>query len=115
LSYDDNNLYLTRDYNSGNKSTPVAIYVGGMAVDYNYLNNVNSDMVESVEIFFNDGFSGINKGTGTKGVLEVNMKKPPEGTKISKDQLSVGDFQLRPGVIKFYLESADSCERRPRI
>ncbi|MBS1528680.1 MAG: carboxypeptidase regulatory-like domain-containing protein [Bacteroidetes bacterium] len=87
ISYEDNNLYLTRDYNAGNKSTPVAIYVSGMAVDYAYLNNVNADMVESVEIFMNDGFSGINKGTGTKGVLEVNMKKPPKGEKISKEQL----------------------------
>jgi len=87
LTYDNNNLYLTRDYNSGNRSTPVAIYVSGMAVDYAYLSNVNADMVESVEIFFSDGFSGINKGTGTKGVLEVNMKKLPKGEKISKDQL----------------------------
>lgn len=87
LTYDNNNLYLTRDYNSGNKSTPVAIYVSGMAVDYAYLSNVNADMVESVEIFLNDGYSGINKGTGTKGVLEVNMKKMPKGEKISKDQL----------------------------
>ena len=87
LTYDNNNLYLTRDYNQGNKSTPVAVYVGGMPVDYNYLANVNSDMVESVEIFLNDGYSGINKGTNTKGVLEVNMKKTPKGEKISKEQL----------------------------
>ncbi|HWD89612.1 MAG TPA: carboxypeptidase-like regulatory domain-containing protein [Mucilaginibacter sp.] len=87
VSYEDNNLYLTRDYNAGNKSTPVAIYVSGMAVDYAYLNNVNPEMVESVEIFQSDGFSGINKGTGTKGVLEVNMKKVPKGEKISKEQL----------------------------
>jgi hypothetical protein len=44
-------------------------------------------MVESVEIFNNDGFSGINKGTGTKGVIEVNMKKTPKGEKITKEQL----------------------------
>jgi hypothetical protein len=101
LTYDNNNLYLTRDYNSGNKSTPVAIYVSGMAVDYDYLNNVNADMVESVEIFFSDGFSGINKGTGTKGVLEVNMKKPPEGEKITKDQLL--DMLPKPYTITFEL------------
>jgi hypothetical protein len=99
LSYEDNNLYLTRDYNSGNKSTPVAIYVSGMPVDYAYLNNVNSDMVESVEIFMNDGFSGINKGTGTKGVLEVNMKKPPKGEKISKEQLM--DLLPKPYTVTF--------------
>ena len=44
-------------------------------------------MVESVEIFNSDGFSGINRGSNTKGVLEVNMKKAPVGEKISKDQL----------------------------
>ena len=99
LTFDNNNLYLTRDYNSGNKSTPVAIYVGGMSVDYNYLNNVNADMVESVEIFFSDGFSGINKGTGTKGVLEVNMKKPPVGEKITKDQLM--DMLPKPYTVTF--------------
>lgn len=87
ITFDNNNYYLTRDYNSGNKTTPVAIYVGGMPVDFAYLNNVNPDMVESVEIFLNDGFSGINKGTGTKGVLEVNMKKAPVGEKLTKDQL----------------------------
>ena len=58
-----------------------------MEVDFSYLNNVNPDMVESVEVFNSDGFSGINRGTNTKGVLEVNMKKVPVGEKISKDQL----------------------------
>jgi hypothetical protein len=60
---------------------------------------VNADMVESVEIFLNDGFSGINKGTNTKGVLEVNMKKPPVGEKISKDQLM--DMLPKPYTITF--------------
>jgi hypothetical protein len=99
LTFDNNNLYLTRDYNSGNRSTPVSIYVSGMPVDYNYLNNVNGDMVESVEIFLSDGFSNINKGTGTKGVLEVNMRKPPVGEKLSKDQLM--DMLPKPYTVTF--------------
>lgn len=88
LTYDNNELYITRDYNSASGTrTPVAVYVNGMPVDYNYLQNVNGNNVESVEIFNSDGFSGINRGTATKGVLEVNLKKQPKGEKISKEQL----------------------------
>jgi hypothetical protein len=85
LTTENNNLYVTRDYNSG-KKVPVQIYVDGMPVDYNYLYNVNSNAVESVEIFTKDGLSGINRSTGTNGVLVVNMKKQPKGEKITKDQ-----------------------------
>jgi hypothetical protein len=86
LTYENNNFYITRNYSSGDK-TPVAIYSNGMPVDYNYLLNVDPNMVESVEIFNSDGLSGINRNTGTKGVIVVNTKKIPKGEKISKDQL----------------------------
>ncbi|HTE00180.1 MAG TPA: Ig-like domain-containing protein [Mucilaginibacter sp.] len=85
LTSENNNLYVTRDYNKGNR-TPVQVYIDGLAVEYNYLNSVNANMVESVEIFYNDGLSGINRSTGTNGILVVNMKKQPKGEKISKDQ-----------------------------
>jgi Bacterial Ig-like domain (group 1) len=96
LTYDNNNLYVTRDYNNG-KRVPVQIFVSGMEVDYNYLDNVNPKMVESVEIFLTDGVSGINQNTNTKGVLEVNMKKVPKGEKISKEQLM--DMMPKPYVV----------------
>jgi hypothetical protein len=86
LSFENNNLYVTRDYNSGGR-TPVAIFVNGMNVDFSYLMNVDPNMVESVEIFNDDGFSSINRTTGTKGVIEVNVRKQAKGEKISKDQL----------------------------
>jgi Bacterial Ig-like domain (group 1) len=86
LTYENNNLYITRDFNSG-KKTPVAIYVNGMPVDYNYLVTINVPEVESVEIFNNEGLSSINRTTNTKGVLVVNLKKKPKGEKISKEQL----------------------------
>jgi len=86
ITYDNANFYITRDYNGG-KKTPMAIYVNGMSVDFNYLSNVNPNEVESVEIFNSDGFTSINRTTNTKGVLVVNMKKAPKGEKISKDQL----------------------------
>ncbi|HJP62347.1 MAG TPA: hypothetical protein VJ844_02840 [Mucilaginibacter sp.] len=87
LTSDGNNLYITRDYNAGTR-TPVAVYVNGMATDYNYLQNINTDAVESVEIFLNDGLTGINRGTNNKGVIEINLKKQPKGEKISKEQLA---------------------------
>lgn len=86
LTFDNNNFYITRDYNTG-KRTPVAYYVNGMSVDYTYLLNVDPNMVESVEIFNSDGLSSINRNTGTDGVIVVNTKKIPKGEKISKDEL----------------------------
>ncbi|MGZ3764321.1 MAG: Ig-like domain-containing protein [Mucilaginibacter sp.] len=98
LSYENNNLYITRNFNAGNK-VPIAVYVNGMSVDYNYLLNVNPEMVESVEIFFNDGLSSINRTTGTAGVLVVNTKKQPKGEKITKEQLM--DLLPKNNVIDF--------------
>jgi hypothetical protein len=86
LTFDNNNFYITREYNSG-KRVPIAYYVNGMPVDYNYLLNVDPNMVESVEIFNSDGLTSINRTTGTSGVLVVNTKKIPKGEKISKEQL----------------------------
>ena len=86
LTLDNNNLYVTRSYNGGNRQ-PIAVYVDGRAVDFNYIANINSDNVESAEVFFSDGLSGISRTTNTKGVLEINTKKQPKGEKISKDQL----------------------------
>jgi hypothetical protein len=102
LTFSENNYYITRDYNNSSSSStkmPVAIYVSGMAVDFNYLQNLDANSVESVEIFMNDGFSGINRGTGTKGVLEINMKKQPKGVKISKEQLF--DMLPKPYLAEF--------------
>lgn len=98
LTYENNNLYLTRDYASGTR-TPVAVYVDGAPVDLSYLDNINSDNVESAEVFYSDGFSSINRTTGTKGVLEVNLKKKPKGEKISKEQLM--DMLPKPNVVTF--------------
>lgn len=86
LTYDNGNLYITRSFNNGNK-LPVAIYVNGMSVDFNYLMNVDPKQVESVEIFNSDGLSNINRTTNTNGVVVVNYKKQPKGEKITKEQL----------------------------
>ena len=86
VTYIDNNLFLTRTYQAGNK-TPVQVFVNGMAVDVNYLNGVNPNEVESVEVFFKDDLSGINRRYNTNGVVVVNMREKPKGTKISAAQL----------------------------
>lgn len=87
LTYDNNEFYISRDYNQGNKSTPVAIYYNGGPVDESFLETIDPKTVESVEIFLNDGLSSINKMSNTKGVLVVNGKKMPKGEKISLSQL----------------------------
>ncbi|HVW14666.1 MAG TPA: hypothetical protein VHB54_12600, partial [Mucilaginibacter sp.] len=98
LTFDSDNLYISRDYMAGAR-TPVQVCVNGMPVDFAYLNNVNGANVESVEIFFSDGFSGLNRGSNTKGVLEVNLKKAPKGEKISKEQLM--EMLPKPYVLEF--------------
>jgi hypothetical protein len=87
LTYDNNDFYITRDYSQGNKSTPVQVYLNGMPVETDYLQNIDPKTVESVEIFLNNGITNIGALNNTKGVLEVNSKKTPTGEKISLAQL----------------------------
>lgn len=87
LTFDNGEFYITRDYNQGNKTTPVAIYYNGGPVDEPFLENLDPKTIESVEIFLNDGLSSINKMSNTKGVLVINGKKMPKGEKISLSQL----------------------------
>jgi hypothetical protein len=58
-----------------------------MPVDVNFLNSVNPAEVESVEIFYNDGVSGINRRTQTNGVVVVNMKE------IKKTSMSISQLK----------------------
>jgi len=85
LTFVNNEFYISRDYNAG-KQVPVQIYVRDMPVDVNFLNSINPLEVESVEIFYNDGVSGINRRTQTNGVVVVNMREI-KGTKMSISQL----------------------------
>lgn len=82
LTYVDNEFYVSRDYNQGNKQ-PVAVFVDGLKVDNSFLTTINSPDVESVEIFFKDGLSNINQMDGTNGVLVINKKKKPKGTSVN--------------------------------
>lgn len=85
LTFIDQQLYLTRTYNQGNK-TPIEIYANGMPVDVNYLFSIDPKGIESIEVFNNDGLSGINQRTNTMGVVVINMKEIKK-VKMSKDQL----------------------------
>jgi hypothetical protein len=87
FTFDNNNFYVTRDYNNG-KKTPAAIFFNGMPVDYYYLANINSAEVDNVESFFTDGVSSINRMYSTNGVIEITTKKAPVGTKVTRDQLA---------------------------
>jgi len=73
LTYTEEKLFISRTYNAGDKRQ-VALYYNGMAVDMNFLQNIASADVESVEVFRNDGLSGINKMDNSNGVVVINGK-----------------------------------------
>lgn len=79
LIYDGGQFYVQRDYNQGNRY-PVAVFIDGMKMDNAMLQSINAADVESVEIFFKDGLTGINQMDETNGVLIINKKKIPKGT-----------------------------------
>ncbi len=88
LTYRDNNFYVTRDYNQGNR-TPAAIYLNGMPIDVNNLNGVNSADVASVEVFTKDDLGLVSRINNTNGVLVINTKSKEikGGKKISLAEL----------------------------
>ncbi|NCD70581.1 carboxypeptidase regulatory-like domain-containing protein [Mucilaginibacter agri] len=98
ITYRDNNFYITRDYNNGNKK-PVQFYVKGMPVDVNFLASITPSEVSSIEIFNSDGFSGINRMNNSNGVVSINMKEAPKGTKVSANDLK--QLFPDPNVITF--------------
>lgn len=86
LVYDDGQMYVRRGHTTGDSSTPVAIYYNGLPVDFNFLSSIDPKDVESVEIFLSDGVSGVNRNTGTKGIIVVNAKKVNK-PKMTQDQI----------------------------
>jgi hypothetical protein len=85
LTYIDYQLYLSKTYNQGNR-TPIEIYANGMPVDVNYLLGLDPKGIESIEVFNNDGLTGINQRNNTLGVVVINMKEIKK-VKLTKDQL----------------------------
>ncbi|MDB5006673.1 MAG: hypothetical protein JWP45_1066 [Mucilaginibacter sp.] len=86
MTYDNGFFYVTRDYSQG-KRVPAQIFLRGTPVDVNSLYSLNTSEIESVEIFTKDELGLINSAYNTNGAIVVNMKKAPEGTKISLSEL----------------------------
>src|SRR6201999_597385 len=74
MIFENDNFYVQRDYNSGNK-TPVQVFVKGMPVDAFYLSNMSPTEVESVEIFLKDELGLVNSAYNSNGAIVVNPKK----------------------------------------
>jgi hypothetical protein len=86
MTFDNGNFYVSRDFGQG-KRTPAQIFLRGTPVDVNALYSVNVNEIESVEIFTKDELGMINSAYNTNGVIVVNMKKAPEATKVSLQDL----------------------------
>jgi len=86
VTYIDNNFYVSRDYNQGNR-VPMGIFINGMNVDVNQINTLDPNNIESIEIFLRDELGLVNRANNVNGVIVINQKKAPKGTKISKAQL----------------------------
>lgn len=86
VTFQDNNFYVTRDFNAG-KRIPMGIFINGMSVDVNQINTLNPNNIESIEVFLRDELGLVNRANNVNGVIVFNQKKAPKGTKISKAQL----------------------------
>ncbi|WP_316805782.1 carboxypeptidase regulatory-like domain-containing protein [Pedobacter agri] len=86
VTFMDNNFYVSRDYNQGNR-IPMGVFINGMNVDVNQINTLNANEIESIEIFLRDQLGLVNRANNVNGVIVINQKKAPKGQKISKAQL----------------------------
>ena len=106
LVYDEQtqSIFIRRDHDQGNNK-PVQIYVNNIPVDYTNLQTMEPENVESVEVFYDDGVSSINRMTDTHGVLVINSKKNQK-PKITPEQLRAFIASMRitsvPIAIKGY-------------
>ena len=82
----DNNFYIKRAYDAGNKK-PVQFFVNGLAVDYNYLVTMRTEDIESMEVYLTDGVSGINDRFGTNGIVSITTKSGGFAPKDKNDDL----------------------------
>jgi hypothetical protein len=74
VTYNQNMLYITRDYNAG-KRVEMAVYYDGSVVDFDRLGSVDPATIDQIEVYNNDGLSGLNKMDNTNGVLVISSKK----------------------------------------
>lgn len=98
VTFDNNQFFVTRDYNQG-KRVPMSVFVRGMPVDVSYLASLTGAEVESIEIFLRDELGLVNNAYQTNGVIVINTKVAPKGTKISVQDLQ--DLLPQPAVVNF--------------
>lgn len=86
VTFIDNNFYVSRDYNAGNR-TPMGIFVNGFFSDINSLASMSGDNISSIEVFLKDDLGTVNRQNNINGVIVINQKEKPKGQRISKAQL----------------------------
>ncbi|TSD66218.1 carboxypeptidase regulatory-like domain-containing protein [Inquilinus sp. KBS0705] len=86
LTADETNVYFAANYTKPDKK-PIQIFLNGKPIDYSYLSTQNPKMVETIEVFKKDGFSGANKTYDSDGLIFINMKK------IVSTKISLAEFQ----------------------
>jgi hypothetical protein len=96
-TYSENNLYIMRTFNAGDKR-PMQIYYNGLQIDFDYLNSIAAIDVESIEVFNDDGLSGINRLNNTNGVLVINGKKVVKKT-MSRDEINKVLYALQTSAV----------------
>ncbi|MDB5004733.1 MAG: carboxypeptidase regulatory-like protein [Mucilaginibacter sp.] len=74
ITYYEDKLYLSRDYNAG-KRIEAAIYYDGAVVDFSRLTSVDPATIDQIEVFASDGLSGLNRMDNTNGVVVISSKK----------------------------------------
>ncbi|MGY4383788.1 hypothetical protein ACVWYN_000807 [Pedobacter sp. UYP24] len=86
LTYVENYFYVSRDYQQG-KKVPVQIFLNSQPIDYIALMAVNPEEIENVEVFTKDDMGSIDRLYNTNGLVIINTKAKPKGTKISLQDL----------------------------
>jgi hypothetical protein len=86
ITYYQDKLYITRDYNAG-KKVEVSIYLDGTIVDFANLFGIPVETIDQIEIFNNEGLSGVNRMNGTNGVVVISSKKTTK-PKLDKELLA---------------------------
>jgi hypothetical protein len=86
MVFENENFYVMRDYNQGNK-TPAAIFLKGQFVDVSNLSTLNANDIESVEIFYKDELGMIKSLYNTNGAIVINLKKVETPKKMSLQEI----------------------------
>ncbi|RYE54143.1 MAG: hypothetical protein EOP48_12935 [Sphingobacteriales bacterium] len=85
----ENKFYVARDFNAGQR-IPMLIYVNGLMYDFESLNTINAGDIVNIEIFLKDEIGQLSRSNGTNGIIVINTKPLPKG---SKETLSADEFK----------------------